>query len=144
MDYIFDHVMHEIGTILVTSPHSRSHFEKDNNIFIRVKEIAFEKHLEPTLGKLFYKYLHILHKEWLQASFKDQTNQEYQYNVRLKLHHLISKYGVKNDFETVIITHLLCLHDAIWHSLLNQLQAYQIKLIYIDSNFMKFKNRFEV
>lgn len=142
MDYIFDHVMHEIETILVTSPHSRSHFEKDNNIFIRVKEIAFENGLEPQIGKLFWKYIRVLHKDWIQASFKDQKNAEYQYKVRLKLHKMIWKFGEENGFETKITTHLLCLHEAIWHSLMNQLQAYFVKMNYINSHFTDFKNHF--
>lgn len=144
MDYIFNQTMLEFETILVTSPFSRSHFEQNNNIFIRVREIALEKDIDGILGKLFWKYLRILHKEWIQASFKDQCNQDYLFKVRMKLHRLILDCGTKNNFETTITTHLLCLHEAIWHSLLNQLQAYQVRLNYIDSKYMKFKKRFNV
>lgn len=142
MDNKFEKSMQEIRQLLKASPNAKKHFNKRNNIFSTIRLVVVDKGIEESVGELLWKYLIRLHTYWIQASFEQRKDQVYQYDERNYLHHMITDHCTNNGFDKDTTTHLLCLHAAIWHSLLNQLNVYCRRMVYINSGYEKFKNYF--
>lgn len=138
---VYDKVMGEIESILRDSPYSDRHFEKSNNVFDRVKEIIMGQSIE-TKGKVGYflwRYIRYIHKDWVQVSFEQKKDVDYTIRVRTKLLNKLFEFCRKNGIDENLESHLANLHNAVWHSLLNQHQFYCKKMNCIDSLYTQFK-----
>ncbi|MBR4591161.1 MAG: hypothetical protein IKO36_10945 [Bacteroidaceae bacterium] len=139
MENLFENTMKEIESILKSSPFSDKHFQKSNNIFNKINVIVTEWGLDDIIGKLLWKYLLNLHRGYIQTSFEQKKNSFRLQEFKVSLGNMLIKGCRENNIDENVISHLLCLHKAIWRSLNNQVNEYCKKVTYIESGYTKFK-----